>query len=86
MLTIHKIFYTQKTFNDKLETDVEIIFQFITLSDLFMCAQGENNFYTVFMDGMILFLSKIFKYLITISPITECVHFICTVYLSYSKN
>ena len=50
MLTIHKTFYTQKTFNDKLETDVEIIFQFITLNDLIMCAQGENNFSTVFTD------------------------------------
>ena len=68
MLTIHKTFYTQKTFNDKLETDVEIIFQFITLNDLFMYAQGEYIFSTVFMDGI--FLLKLFKYLITISPIT----------------
>ena len=51
MLTIHKTFYTQKTFNDKLETDVEIIFQFITLNDLFMYVQGENIFSTVFIDG-----------------------------------
>ena len=50
MLTIHKTFYTQKTFNDKLETDVEIIFQFITLNDLFMYAQGENIFSTVLLD------------------------------------
>ena len=47
MLTFHKTFYTQKTFNDKLETDVEIIFRFITLNDLFMFAQGENIFSTV---------------------------------------
>ena len=47
MLTIHKTFYTQKTFNDKLETDVEIIFQFFILDDLFMYAQGENNVSTV---------------------------------------
>ena len=68
MLTIHKTFYTQKTFNDKLETDVEIIFQFFTLDDLFMYTQKENDFSILFMDGI--FLSKVFKYLITISPIT----------------
>ena len=44
MLTIHKTFYTQKTFNDKLGTDVEIIIQFITLNDIFIYAHGENNF------------------------------------------
>ena len=57
MLTIHKTFYTQKTFNDKLETDVEIIFQFITLNDLFMYTQGENNFSTVLMDGILIILN-----------------------------
>ena len=68
MLTIHKTFYTQKTFNDKLETDVEIIFQFFTLDDLFMYTQNENDFSTLFMHGI--FLLKVFEYLITISPIT----------------
>ena len=68
MLTIHKTFYTQKTFNDKLETDVEIIFQFFTLDDLFMYTQNENDFSTLF--NTIIFLLKVFKYLITISPIT----------------
>ena len=68
MLTIHKTFYTQKTFNDKLETDVEIIFQFFTLDDLFMYTQNENDFSTLFMDGI--FLLKVFKYLITKYPIT----------------
>ena len=68
MLTIHKTFYTQKTFNDKLETDVEIIFQFFTLDDLFMYTQNENEFSTLFMNGI--FLLKASEYLITISPIT----------------
>ena len=68
MLTIHKTFYTQKTFNDKLETDVEIIFQFFTLDDLFMYTQNENDFSILF--NTITFLSKVFKYFITISPIT----------------
>ena len=63
MLTIHKTFYTQKTFNDKLETDVEIIFQFFTLDDLFMYTQNKNDFSTLFMDGMIIFLSNILNIL-----------------------
>ena len=67
MLTIHKTFYTQKTFNDKLETDVEIIFQFFTLDDLFMYTQNENDFSTLLWTE---FLLKAFKYLITIPPIT----------------